>query len=179
MGQNVKTYWDKMFVTKLNIGQNVMSCKRFFGTKFLEINNNNMGQNIWINRYVRIPWCFAMDYRTMSTFCPSVINASLIYSIIIAIYYRTMSIVQVLAKCYKCLTKIFNYYLQVQCGLHICTYCRWPKYCHSCRFFLENYLFQALHSDGYMETMQIILLHIFIIFRQENKQNLFVNNCFI
>ena len=46
MGQNVKTYWDKMFVTKLNIGQNVMSCKRFFGTKFLEINNNNMGQNI-------------------------------------------------------------------------------------------------------------------------------------
>ena len=34
MGQNVKTYWDKMFVTKLNIGQNVMSCKRFLGQNF-------------------------------------------------------------------------------------------------------------------------------------------------
>ena len=39
LGQNV---CDQV---KYTIGQNVMSCKRFFGTKFLEINNNNMGQN--------------------------------------------------------------------------------------------------------------------------------------
>ena len=54
LGQNVKKYGTKCEnilgqnvcdQVKYTIGQNVMSCKRFFGTKFLEINNNNMGQN--------------------------------------------------------------------------------------------------------------------------------------